>query len=142
MEGDAACFDHPLKRAVAACRQCGRFVCPLCAVALGDATWCPSCVAAGAGQARAANLESSRTLYDTVALATPLLSLLMWPFTVITGPGAIVFSIVKWRAPLSVVRRSRWRFVVAILIGLAEITAWIWGIAYFMLRGSPGGSVG
>ncbi len=27
LTGEAACFDHPGKRAVAACRQCGRFVC-------------------------------------------------------------------------------------------------------------------
>src|SRR5271169_1561219 len=34
-EGEAACFDHPNKRAVAACQQCGRFVCQLCSVEFG-----------------------------------------------------------------------------------------------------------
>ncbi len=72
LEGEAACFDHPAKRAVAACQQCGRFVCQLCAVDLSGATWCPSCVAAGAGRARAANPESWRTLYDSIALTLPL----------------------------------------------------------------------
>jgi hypothetical protein len=138
LEGEATCYDHPGKRAVAACQQCGRFVCQLCAVALGEATWCPSCVAAGAGRAKAANLESSRTLYDSVALVTPLISLLMWPLTLITAPGTIVLAIAKWRAPLSLVRRSRWRFVAAILIGLAEVGGWIWGIAYFLLRSKTG----
>lgn len=138
LEGEAACFDHPGKRATAACQQCGRFVCQLCAVELGEAIWCPSCVAAGAGQAKAANLESSRILYDSMALVTPLLSLLMWPFTAIAAPGAIVLSIAKWRAPLSLVRRNRWRFVVAILIGLAEIGGWVWGITYLLLRGKTG----
>ena len=134
MEGEAACFDHPAKRAVAACQQCGRFLCPLCTIEFENATWCPSCVAAGAGRARSANLEASRTLYDTMAFMTPLLALLVWPLTTIAGPAAVVFSIMKWRAPLSLVRRSRWRFVAAIVLGLAEVVGWIWGIAYLIGR--------
>src|ERR1700678_4500907 len=63
--GEAACFDHPGKRAVAACQQCGRFVCQLCSVEMGNAVYCPSCVAAGAGQARTANADAPRTLYDS-----------------------------------------------------------------------------
>ena len=138
LEGEAACFDHPAKRAVAACQQCGRFVCQLCSVELGQAIWCPSCVAAGAGQAKAANLDSSRVLYDSMALMTPLLSLLVWPLTLIAAPGAIVLSIAKWRAPLSLVRRNRWRFGAAILVGLLELGGWIWGLTYLLLRSKPG----
>jgi len=136
LDGEAACFDHAGKRAVAACRQCGRFLCQLCAVDFGGATWCPSCIAAGAGAAKAANLDASRTLYDSVALITPLASLLLWPFTIISGPAAVVLSILKWKEPLSLVRRSRWRFPVAILLGLAQTGAWIWGILYWMTRSS------
>src|SRR5579872_5668830 len=83
LEGEAACFDHPSKKAVAACQQCGRFVCQLCAVEFGSATWCPSCVAAGAGQARSARQETSRTLYDSTALILPLISLVIYPFTIV-----------------------------------------------------------
>jgi hypothetical protein len=134
LEGEAACFDHPEKRAVAACQQCGRFVCQLCAVDFGGGTWCPSCVAAGAGAARSANPEAARTLYDSIALIIPLASLLLWPFTIVTGPGAAVFSIMKWHAPLSLVRRFRWRFVAAIIVGLGETAGWIWGLLYLLLR--------
>jgi hypothetical protein len=138
LEGEAACFDHPGKRAVAACGQCGRFVCQLCLVEFGEETWCPACVAARAGGAAQANLETSRTLYDSIALTVPLMSLVMWPVTVITGPGAIVYSIVKWRAPLSLVRRNRWRFVIAILIGLAEVAGWLLLIVYVLFRARAG----
>lgn len=134
LEGEAACFDHPGKRAVAACRQCGRFVCQLCAVEFSAAIWCPSCVAAGAGAAKGASLDASRTLYDSIVLAAPLLSLIIWPATIVAGPAAIVLAILKWRAPLSLVRRSRWRFVAGSLIGLAETGGWIWGILYLALR--------
>lgn len=137
--GEAACFDHPNKLAVAACSQCGRFVCQLCEVQFGDETWCPSCVAAGSGKARAANTETSRTLYDSIALTLPLASLILWPFTALAGPAAVVLSIMKWKAPLSLVRRSRWRFVVGILLGLAETGGWIWGILYLSARMKMGG---
>src|SRR5579864_98440 len=84
-EGEAACFDHPNKKAVAACQQCGRFVCQLCAVQFGAETWCPSCVAAGAGQAKVARAETSRTLYDSIAFTLPLASILLWPLTIVAG---------------------------------------------------------
>lgn len=139
-EGEAACFDHPGKRAVASCRQCGRFVCQLCAIQSGAETWCPSCVAAGSGPAQAANTETSRMLYDSVALIVPLASFVFWPLTILTGPATVVFSLMKWRQPLSLVRRFRWRFVLAMLIGLAELGAWIWGILYFVARSKMGTS--
>lgn len=134
LEGEAACFDHPDKRAVAACQQCGRFVCALCEVEFGGAVWCPSCVAARAGAAADATPENSRTLFDSVALITPLITLILWPLTLLAGPAAVALSIAKWRAPLSLVRHSRWRFVAAILIGLVETGGWIWGILYLLLR--------
>jgi hypothetical protein len=135
LDGEAACFDHPASRAVAACRQCGRFVCLLCSVEFDGQTWCPSCVAAGRGQSKAMVLDPSRILYDSIALAVPLWSLVvMWPVTLITGPATLVFSLMKWKCPLSLVRHSRWRFVVAILVSLAETIAWLWLLAYWWQR--------
>lgn len=133
-EGEAACFDHPGKKAVAACRQCGRFVCQLCAVEFRDETWCPSCVAAGAGKARAASTEEARTLYDSMVLTLPLASLILWPFTIIAGPAAVALTVMKWRAPLSVVRRWRWRFVAGAALGLIEAGLWGWGIVYLVTK--------
>jgi hypothetical protein len=124
LTGEAACYDHPGKRAVAACQQCGRFVCQLCSVELSTVIWCPSCVAAGAGQAQIAKADAQRTLYDSIALTAPLLSLLMWPLTIATAPAAIVIAISKWKQPLSLVRRSRWRFVAAIAVSLAMLVGW------------------
>jgi len=137
-EGEAACFDHPNKKAVAACKQCGRFLCQLCAVQFGNENWCPSCVAAGAGQAKVAHTETARTLYDSIAFTMPLASLLLWPFTIIAGPASIAITAMKWKQPLSIVRRTRWRFVVGLVLGLAETVGWIWGIIYLMVRANAG----
>lgn len=135
LDGEAACFDHPGKRAVAACNQCGRFVCDLCQVEFGGQVWCPSCVATGSGAARGANPDSSRVLYDSIALAVPTFSLIaFWPITTLTAPGTLVFTLVKWKKPLSLVRRSRWRFVVAVVISLVECAGWLWLLVYWVQR--------
>jgi hypothetical protein len=131
LDGEAACFDHPSKRAVAACQQCGRFVCLLCSVEFGGHVWCPTCVAGGKGQSKAVSLEPVRTLYDSIALTVPLASLIFWPITIVTGPGTLVFSAMTWKRPLSLVRKRRWRFVVACLIGLAQTAGWLWLIVFW-----------
>ena len=134
LEGEAACFDHPGKRATAACSQCGRYLCWLCRVEFGAEVWCPSCVTARAGRAQAAHLETSRTLFDTVTLTLPLASLAMWPLTFLAAPAALAIGIAKWNHPLSLVRRSRWRIVVGILLALIEIVGWAWVITYLLTR--------
>jgi len=138
LDGEAACFDHPAKRAVAACRHCGRFVCALCSIQFGDEVWCPACVVGRAGAAHRANPDTSCALYDSIAVLIPWFSLIFWPITIITGPGAVVFSILKWRQPISLVRRNRWRFVVAILTGLGAATGWVLLIGFMFASARRG----
>jgi hypothetical protein len=137
--GEAACFDHPGKRAAAACSQCGRYVCALCSVELGGDVWCPACVTSRSGKARAANLETSRTLWDSITLTLPLASLIVWPITILSAPAALAIGLVKFRAPLSLVRRTRWRLAAGILISLAEVIFWIWALIYLITRPVPRG---
>jgi hypothetical protein len=136
-EGEAACFDHPNKKAVAACQQCGRFVCQLCAVEFGAETWCPSCVAAGAGKAKSASTEAPRTLYDSIVLTLPLASLLLWPLTMVAAPAALALTLMKWRQPLSLVRRFRWRFLAGTAVAFVETGLWVWGLVYLATRAGP-----
>jgi len=133
-QGEAACFDHPAKRAVAACGHCGRFVCQLCAVDFKGGVWCPSCFAAGDLRVKTAERENSRTLYDSIALTVALAPLVLWPFTALSAPIALFLAVRYWRRPLSLVRRWRWRSAFAILIALSEIAAWIWGASYLLMR--------
>src|SRR5947208_9604326 len=78
-EGEAACFDHAANRATAACSQCGRYLCGICTVMMGGEIWCPACMAAGAGLngTPTPRFETSRTLFDSLALTLPLASLLV-----------------------------------------------------------------
>jgi hypothetical protein len=133
-EGESTCFDHPGKRAVAACNRCGRFVCQLCSVEFQGAVWCPSCFTAGDYRAKIVEFENSRTLFDSTALIAAVAPLLLWPLTAISAPMALFVALWFWKRPLSLVRRWRWRSVLAAAVALGEIGGWIWGIAYFTLK--------
>jgi hypothetical protein len=138
MDGEAACFDHPGKRAVSACQQCGRFVCQLCAVEFGGGIWCPSCVAGSRGKARPANAGASRTLWDTWALTIPFALLVFWPATILSAPAVVALALMKWKQPISLVRRNRWRFVVGLAVALAQGGLWLWLGWYLVTRARRG----
>jgi hypothetical protein len=136
MAGESTCYFHARKTAVTACWHCGRFVCALCQTEFGGHSWCPECLTSGATKSRIATLETQRTLYDSVALA-----LSIWPFvlgfwpSLFGAPAALYISIRYWGQPTSIVRRWRWRAVLAVLIALAEMAVWV-AVLYFVIRRS------
>ncbi|HEY1337128.1 MAG TPA: hypothetical protein VGF59_06430 [Bryobacteraceae bacterium] len=138
LEGEAACFDHPGTRAVAACRQCGRFVCELCAVRFGAEVWCPSCVANSSGTPGRANAVASRTLYDTIAFSIPFALLVVWPLTILSAPIVAALAVMKWKQPIGLVRCNRWRFVAGLAAFLIQGGLWAWWIWYAVARSRAG----
>ena len=124
VEGESSCFYHPEKKAVLPCDGCGRFLCALCDCPLHGEHFCPSCLEAGATKGKIKSLENQRTLYDSIALTLAIWPLIIIYFTVITAPMTLFVAIRYWNAPGSIVRRHKIRFVIAIIIALAEIALW------------------
>jgi hypothetical protein len=126
----ASCFYHPQKKASIVCDGCGRFLCALCDISLADkGHFCPSCLQTGAKKGNLANLHNRRIPHDKVALAIAVFPLLFCYVTIITAPIAIYISLRYWKAPLSIVTRSRARFVAAIILSIIQICVWIIVIA-------------
>ncbi len=86
------------------------------------------------GRVATARPDLQLTLYDSIALTLPLATLIIYPFTIPAAPASLVISLLKWRKPISPVRRNRWRFVAAILISLIEIALWTLGLIYLIPR--------
>ncbi len=127
VEGEATCFYHANKKAVLPCHGCGRFLCSLCDCELNGEHFCPSCLETGRTKGKIRSLENRRTLYDSIALmlaVLPVVTLVFWVFTLITAPAALIVSIVYRNAPLSIVRRTRARFLIAMTIAIIEMGAW------------------
>jgi hypothetical protein len=133
-EGESSCFYHTQKKAFVPCDQCGRFLCSLCRVEFLGQNWCPNCIENHRKKVKLANLDNYRLLYDNVALWLAIVPLLIWPFTFITGPAAIFIALRYWRAPSSLVPRTKIRFVIAILFGLAQTGGCVWLITFLILK--------
>jgi len=131
IEGESSCFYHPQKKAVLPCEGCGRFLCALCDCELHGQHFCPACLEVGRKKGKIRRLENQRMLYDDIAMSLAVLPLVIFYLTLITAPVALFMSIRYWNAPRSIVHRTRWRFIVAILFATAEIAGW--GIGIFLL---------
>jgi hypothetical protein len=127
-EGEATCFEHASKRAVAVCHKCGRFLCALCEVEVAGQIWCPGCLIPGDAGGPIHALEKRRTLFDSIALALATLpALAIYPI-ILTAPTVVYLCIRYWRKPSSLVPRGKWRLITALLIALAELGLIILGV--------------
>ncbi len=120
-EGEASCFYHPQKKAALPCEACGRFLCALCDVELDGQHLCPACIESGKRKGKIETLNNRRINHDSLALTLATVPLLVWPTTIITSPIAIFYIVRKWNAPGSIIKRNRWRFIVAMAFAALEI---------------------
>ena len=121
---EASCFYHPGKRAAVACDVCGRYLCSLCQVELSGSNWCPACIERQKSQGKLQSLENRRTLYDNIALALATLPALFVWTSLIGAPIALFVTVRYWRAPLSIVPRTRIRFMIAAVLAVVELGLW------------------
>lgn len=132
--GEASCFYHPHKQATVACDSCGRFLCALCDIELGDSHRCPACLESGKRKRKLEVVENRRVLFDGLALGVAVLPVLFWPVTLVSAPATLVLVGRYWREPQSILPRTKIRFVLAALIALAQICGWSL-LFYFLIAG-------
>lgn len=133
---EASCFYHPQKQAMRVCDGCGRMLCSLCSIELGDEHLCPSCISSGRKKGKITTLEGQRTRYDSIALILAAVGIIppLMAFSVVAAPASIYIAIRHWNSPGSLLGRSRTRFVVAIVLSIVEIVFWIVIIALIIVH--------
>lgn len=124
MDNQASCYYHPDKKAVIPCSICGRFLCALCDVEFNGKHLCISCLENSGKNKKIRNLENNRVLYDSVALWVSILPILFIFITVVTAPLAIFMVFRYWKAPTSIVPRTKIRFIAAFIIAVLQIGGW------------------
>jgi hypothetical protein len=130
---ESTCFFHPEKRASIICDQCGRFLCALCDLEISGQHLCSSCLQTGQTKKKLTRFENRRVLYDRMAFSLGTLSMFMWFMTWLTAPITIYLAVRHWNSPGSLLGRSRWRFVVAIICATLQILVWA-GVLIYWLR--------
>ena len=116
----AGCFYHPDKKAVVPCENCGRFLCALCDVKMAGRDLCPSCIQDSGGQERdnVIDVDNRRFLYDSLALVLAFVPLLVTPLI------SLYLAIRHWSTGSSITRRTRARWVLAVMVALVQLGLW------------------
>src|SRR5690242_8298738 len=136
VETESSCFYHPQKKAVVHCEGCGRFLCGLCDCELRGQHFCPQCLETGKKKGKIKSIENERTLYDSIALGLAVAPLLLFYVTFLTAPIAIYVAIRYWKAPRSIIHRTRFRLILAIILASLQIAGWV--VAIIMITSSHG----
>jgi hypothetical protein len=126
-DGPSECFNHPGKQAEAICAGCGRLLCALCEIQLDGKSLCLKCLQAGYEKKSIATLEKQRTLYDNMALVAafwPPLVFFVFP-SLITAPLAIFIALRYWKTPLSILPRTKLRYILAMTLSCLQIVGWV-----------------
>jgi len=134
VDTEASCFYHTDKRAVRACDGCGRFLCSLCDVELGNQHLCTQCIQTGVKKKKITKLNRENISYDSIALALAIYPMFMWFVTCLTAPATIFLAIRYWNKTTSVIPRSKFRYVLAISIALLQMAGWIFAITLIIYK--------
>jgi hypothetical protein len=127
-EAEASCFYHSQNRAESPCDECGRFLCRLCELDVDGRRICPGCFSAGVRGRKIQEVDTKRTLYDSIALALSTLPvLLFWP-ALVGAPMSLYMVIRHWNSPRSILPRTRVRFYIAGIFAITEIGLFVVGI--------------
>jgi hypothetical protein len=131
---EASCFYHPQKQALNVCDGCGRMVCALCSIDMGQEHLCPSCISSGKQKGKIITLEDTRTRYDSIAMSLAIFGMLFYILSIFLAPAAIFIAIRHWNSPGSLLGVSKSRFVIAIVIASATLIFWvaIFGSLFFL----------
>lgn len=134
-DGEASCFYHESKRAVVPCDGCGRFLCALCEMRIGNRILCPVCIEKGRADGSMEVLETRRILYDGLALLLSLAPVafvvlalccpLLYIAPLVTVPLSLYYAIRSWKMPGSILPRTKVRPVLAIIFAVLQIATWV-----------------
>ncbi len=118
---EASCFYHATKQAVGVCDGCGRLVCSLCSIEMGNDHLCPNCLSSGKKKGKLTTLENTRTRYDSIALSLAVFSGVLGfascgILTAIMAPASIYIAIRHWNSPGSLLGVSKTRFIISIIV--------------------------
>jgi prepilin signal peptidase PulO-like enzyme (type II secretory pathway) len=126
--GESSCFFHSDNRAETICDECGRFLCGLCSIRFGQRKFCPDCIYRKRRQKGDPLLIDQAILFDNIATTILMLSILTLSYLLlglVVGLFTVCLVFVGWKYQRTLVQRSRFRFGIALILGLIGAVGWI-----------------
>ncbi len=121
-EAESSCFFHESKRAATPCDRCGRYLCTLCAITSGSDTVCAECLAEVLADENIPAPTREYFRYDQLAVGIAVLSSLFWLIAPLTVWVVLYLVIRHWNTRMSALPINRWRFVVAGLLAVLQLS--------------------
>jgi hypothetical protein len=134
-ESETVCFFHARYRAMAPCDHCGRFLCEICAIAVGNRQLCAECLSGQRKQRNETGLVHHAPLFDNVALvlvALPTVTVIFGFLTILSAPVSLLLSFYYWSRQWNLLPRSRFRFALASMLAILLLLGWASLIYYAM----------
>lgn len=148
--GTASCFFHETKQAEHVCDACGRFLCELCSLPMGNEVLCTSCLERKREEPEGSeHLIPRQVRHDKLALILSAFPLFVFIFTslplfllfrsyirlelfygslgsafissVFTAPTSLIVAIRYWRPRGIFTRGWRGRIIISMLLALVEV---------------------
>jgi prepilin signal peptidase PulO-like enzyme (type II secretory pathway) len=126
--GESSCFFHSDNRAETICDECGRFLCGLCSISFGRRKFCPDCIYRKRRQKGDPLLIDQAILFDNIAATILVLSILTLSYLLlglVVSLLAVCLVFIGWKYQRTLVQRSRFRFGIALILGLIGAVGWI-----------------
>ena len=124
VEGESSCFYHPQKKAVCPARDAAAFY-ARCAIANYTASiTVPRAWRRAAARAKSRTSKTSACATTASRSSLAVLPMLVFYFTIITAPDSLFVALRYWNAPLSIVRRTRIRYVLALILATLQFVGW------------------
>ena len=124
-EDQAGCYFHPHKLAAVPCDGCGLFLCTLCDTEIGGRHICPRCLETEILEQSQSKMVTHRALYEQMVFGLAIYPLIFPFITLFTAPAALFVAVRYWKAPRSIVAKSRWRTIVGIVVSVLQILGWL-----------------
>ena len=115
-EDQSCCFHHPKKQAVVACDTCGRFLCGLCDLAVGERHVCGTCFRRAMLESTDAQLCPHRPTHDQAAITLAVIP--------VTAPLGVYLALRHWNSPGSVLGVRKRLMATAVVVGLISTAFW------------------
>lgn len=133
--GDAVCFFDPTQKATSLCDQCGVLVSDAWSAHWGSRKVCLRCLEKLRESKRDSSFESSRLMWDNICLLlSSTIFILIFPyFAIIAAPTALILGIRSWNSPRSLIPRSRFRLIIALVFSAIQVIAMLVGI-FFLIQ--------
>ena len=138
--GESSCFFHASNRAETICDGCGRFLCGLCSISFGQRRFCPDCIYRSRRQKSDLLLSDQAVLFDNIAIAVLALSVLTLSYLILglfVSLLTVCTAFVGWKYQRTLVRRSRFRFGFALILGLIGASVWILLLLLLLIPALP-----